>query len=75
MPRIWILAHTPFPREDGMPKMIDITTVISTAFFLFILNLSTKEDTTASIMEMELVSAAKNTSTKNRIPMIFPAAI
>ena len=34
-----------------------------------------KEDTTASIMEMELVSAAKNTSTKNRIPMIFPAAI
>ena len=48
MPRIWIFAHTPFPREDGTPSTMAITTVISTAFFLVILNLSTKEDTTAS---------------------------
>ena len=48
MPRIWIFAHTPFPREDGTPSTMEITIVISTAFFLVILNLSTKEDTTAS---------------------------
>ena len=47
----------------------------ATLFLRLIPNRSIKEDTIASIIEMELVNAAKNTSTKNKIPMIVPPLI
>ena len=68
-----ICAHAPLPREDGIPIIILIMMQTATLFLRLIPNRSIKEDTIASIIEMELVNAAKNTSTKNKIPMIVPA--
>ena len=69
IPKTRILLHKPLPNDDGIPSNKQIPITIRPDLNLLKWNLSIMEDTIASIIEIELVNAAKNTSTKNNKKM------
>ena len=75
IPRILTFDHIPLPSDDGIPIIRQMTITIRQDLIRVSLNLSISEETIASITEIELVIAAKNTRTKNKNPMIPPAGI
>ena len=72
IPMIFTKASGPYPREDKLPRRIIITPTMTVAFLRCHLSSSWKVDTALSVRAMELVSAAHNTSKKNRIPTGLP---
>ena len=75
IPRILTFDHIPLPSDDGIPIIRQMTITIRQDLIRVSLNLSISEETIASITEIELVIAAKNTRIKNKNPMITPAGI
>ena len=73
IPRSLIFDQIPFPNEDGIPRRTATPNTMRIAGNLLILNLSVIIDTIASIREMELVIAAKNTRMKKSIPILYDA--
>lgn len=67
IPRILTFDHTPLPSDDGIPIIRQMPITIRQDLIRVSLNLSISEETIASITEIELVIAAKNTRTKNKI--------
>lgn len=74
IPRILTFDHIPLPSDDGIPIIRQMPITIRQDLIRVSLNLSISEETIASITEIELVIAAKNTRTKNKNPMITPQA-
>ena len=67
--------HIPNPSEDGSPIRSAMMVTTPQVNFLFQWNLSRRIDTMVSIKEMADVSAAKNTSRKNNVPITSPIGI
>ena len=66
------LESGPFPSDDKLPKIIIIMAITFVPNFLLQPNSSENVETALSVRAIALVTAANNTSAKNRIPMILP---
>ena len=74
-PDLQLFSSGPYPSEDKLPNTIMITPT-STVDFLRLQPISSSNvDTALSVNAIELVSAAKRTSRKNRIPIAVPNPI
>ena len=75
IPSGWMWLHTPFPSDEGIPTTKVKSVTATQAGVLSIPVLSLTIETTVSISEIEDVSAAKNTNTKNTYPRRPPIGI
>ena len=69
IPMIFTSAHGPYPMQDRVPRATMMTPITTVESFRFHPSSSSKVDTAASVRAMADVSAAKNTSRKNRNPI------
>ena len=75
MPNILMKSRTPYPSDDALPNTIITTAIKRLALPRLQCSSSMNVETLVSISETALVSAASNTSTKNRIPAPVPMPI
>lgn len=75
IPKILKSDQIPFPSDDGIPINKQSPITIRQPTHLFTWNLSISEETIASIIEMALVIAAKNTRIKNNRATTSPPGI
>ena len=72
MPPICIMSRGPKPSEDNVPSTSIMPNTIAQAGNLLSLQFSRNTETIASASDIDEVSAAKKTSTKNTAPIHLP---